>query len=69
MIRYEEPDMKVYESSLLSQYRAFAASIICQTGAVQCFGNGGVNCTSDVVTCTSNSAGCGGATYCTTKSS
>lgn len=64
MLNYSMPDMKVYESSLLKQFKVFASSSGCTTaGSVTCTGNGGVNI------CTANSAGCGGASYCTTKSS
>lgn len=64
MLTYSAPDMKVFECSLLTQFKAFASSGSCTTaGTVECTGNGGV------YVCTANSAGCGGASYCTTKSS
>ena len=64
MLVYSVPDMKVFEYSLLSQFKAFASSNGCtNAGTVICTGNGGVN------VCSANAAGCGAASYCTTKSS
>lgn len=64
MLAYSVPDMKIFESSLLTQFKAFASSGSCTTASsVVCTGNGGVN------VCSANSQGCGGASYCTTKSS
>lgn len=64
MLAYSEPDMKVFDSSLLTQFKAFASSNTqptCQSYAVVCNGGG-------YTPCSANSAGCGSASYCTTKS-
>lgn len=64
MKEYITPDMKVYEGSLIKEYEAFASS----GETTNCTTIGKVECVTLATTCTANSAGCGTASYCTTKS-
>lgn len=66
-MKYETPDMAIIEPELIEQYEVLASSTApgscISISTVTCTGSGGVN------VCISNTAGCGKASYCTTKSS
>ena len=71
MENYVTPDMAIYEGSLIREYEAYAASVSCSSGAISCTSQA-VSCKTAAIgsgSCLANSAGCGAANYCTTKSS